>query len=130
MDERRPRTHELAAVDELDVERLRRAAAEEHELAAGLEQRQGVGERGRRREQRAGEALALARAASKPSAAARRGAAGLGLEHAHVRAARAQRLRGEQADRAGARDERVAGQALDAAQHAAERLDERARRGR
>ena len=70
MDERRPRTIELAAVDELDVERLRDAAAEEHELPTRLEQRQGVAERGRRGQQRAGEQLARRAAAQAAGARA------------------------------------------------------------
>ena len=107
----------------------RHAAAEEHELAARLEQRQRVGERGRGREQRAGEALARRGRLEAELGGAPR-AAGLRLEHAHVRAARAQGLGGEQADRARPGHERVARQALDAAQHACQRLDERRRRGR
>ena len=74
---------------------------------------------------------ALANARSRGAGEAELGGAArrprrIGLEHAHLGAAGPQGLGGEQADRPGARDDRVARESLDAAQHARERLDERA----
>ena len=121
-----PAHDELAAIDDVHVERLRRSAAEEHELAARLEQRQHVGQRAGRRKQCARESLAL-RGGLEAELGCAPSAPRLGLQHPHAGAARAQGLRGEQADRARpGHHGGVAGEPFDAAQHAGQGLDERA----